>query len=245
MKLQKIIAIFGILVFIAFTPVVSLVFTGMSILGMTLGIMIFLFGVFMPRVLGYLKEHKLIRAFIIAILVICILWALICSVLLISASARKPENSDTVIVLGCQIKGTRPSKMLKQRLDKAYDYLTENPDAVAIMSGGQGPDEVTSEAEVMYNYLIGRGVDPERLFIEPESHNTEQNMLYSADIINREGLDRDVVVITQAFHQYRASVYAERAGLDTCAINCKTNPGTLPTYWLRELFAIVKMILVK
>jgi uncharacterized SAM-binding protein YcdF (DUF218 family) len=112
------------------------------------------------------------------------------------------------------------------------------------MSGGQGPDEVMPEAEAMYNYLIDKGVAPERLFVEPNSHNTEQNMQYSAEIIKKEGLDKNVVVITQSFHQYRSSVYARQAGLNAYAINCKTNPGTLPTYWLRELFAIVKMILV-
>ena len=177
-------------------------------------------------------------------LILALLWALICSVLLLSAGMKKPKSSDTVIVLGCQIKGTRPSKMLRQRLDKAYSYLTENPDSVAIMSGGQGPDEVMPEAEAMYNYLIDKGVAPERLFVEPNSHNTEQNMQYSAEIIKKEGLDKNVVVITQSFHQYRSSVYARQAGLNAHAINCKTNPGTLPTYWLRELFAIVKMILV-
>ncbi len=244
MKLQKLISVFGILVFIAFTPVVSLVFTGMSVLGMTIGILIFFFGLFMPKVLQYFKKHKVIRSLVCIFLALVLLWALICSVLLLSAGMRSSKDSDTVIVLGCQIKGTRPSKMLRQRLDKAYAYLSENPDAVAIMSGGQGPDEVMPEAEAMYNYLVDKGVDPDRLYVEPDSHNTEQNMEYSAEIIKKEGLDTNVVVITQSFHQYRSSVYAREAGLNACALNCKTNPGTLPTYWLRELFAIVKMYMV-
>ena len=243
-RLQKLIAIFGILVFIAFTPVISLVFTGMSVLGMVIGILIFFFGIFMPAVLGYFKKHKVIRALVCIFLVLALIWALICSVLLLAAGMKKPKDSDTVIVLGCQIKGTRPSKMLRQRLDKAYDYLSENPDAVAIMSGGQGPDEVMPEAEAMYNYLVDKGVDPDRLYIESDSHNTEQNMQYSAEIIKKEGLDTNVVVITQSFHQYRSSVYAKQAGLTAYALNCKTNPGTFPTYWLRELFAIVKMYMV-
>ena len=241
---QKLIAIFGILVFTAFTPIISLVFTGMSVLGMGIGVLIFLFGIFMPRVLEYFNKHRVIRTLVCIFLTLALLWVLICSVLLLAAGMKKPEGSGTVIVLGCQIKGERPSKMLKQRLDKAYAYLEENPDAVAVMSGGQGPDEIKPEAEVMYGYLVDKGVDPQRLYIEPDSHNTEQNMKYSAEIIKREGLDTDVAVITQSFHQYRASVYAKQAGLNACAVNCKTNPGTLPTYWLRETFAVVKMYLV-
>lgn len=244
MKTQKLISIFGILVFLAFTPMISFVFSGMSVLGMEIGIIIFLFGLFMPKILGFLKKHKVIRTLICIFLILALLWALICSVLLLVAGVRKPEDSDTVIVLGCQIKGDRPSKMLRQRLDKAYAYLTDNPDAVAVMSGGQGPDEIMPEAEVMYNYLVDKGMDPERLYIESRSHNTEQNMEYSSEIIKKEGLDTNVVVITQSFHQYRASVYAKEAGLNAYALNCKTNPGTFPTYWLRELFAVVKMFLV-
>lgn len=243
-NLQRIIMIFGILVFIAFTPVVSLVFTAMSILGMAIGVVIFLFGFFMTRVTEYARRHRAVTVTVCVLLAIFILWALICSALLLSAGLRESDDSDTVIVLGCQLRGDQPSKMLRQRLDKAYEYLEEHPDAVAIMSGGKGSDEIMPEAEVMYNYLSGRGVDPSRLYIEPDSHNTQQNMEYSARIIEREGLDRNVVVITQSFHQYRASVYAREAGLTAYALNCETNPGTLPTYWLRELFAVVKMYLV-
>lgn len=241
---QKVICLFGILVFIAFTPVVSLVFTAMSVLGMAIGVLIFLYGFFMPRVTRFFKNHKVIRILVCVILALAVLWALVCSVLLLNAGLKAPKDSDTVIVLGCQLRGDKPSKMLRQRLDKAYEYLLENPSAVAIMSGGKGEDEVMPEAQAMYNYLLEKGIAPNRLYVEGNSHNTEENMLYSAEIIKEEGLDTSVVVITQSFHQYRASVYAEKAGLKAYALNCKTNPGTLPTYWLRELFAVVKMYLV-
>lgn len=242
--LKKPVAIFGILVFIAFTPVVSLVFSSMSVLGMAIGICIFFFGLFMSDIIKFMKKHKVIRTLVCIFLIISLLWALVCSLLLIVSAVRAPKDADTVIVLGCQIKGERPSKMLRQRLDKAYDYLTQNPEAYAIMSGGQGPDEIMPEAVAMKNYLTDKGIDPDRIFVEPESHNTQQNMAYSSEIIEKEGLDTNVAVITQSFHQYRASVYAKDVGLKAYAINCKTNPGTLPTYWLREMFAVVKMYLV-
>ncbi|MBR6513392.1 MAG: YdcF family protein [Clostridia bacterium] len=244
MKLQRIFTILGILVFIAFTPVVSLVFNSMSVLGMSVGIAIALFGLFMPKIITFFKKHRVLRAIVCIFLILSLLWALVCSLFLVISAVRTPDSAGTVIVLGCQIKGERPSKMLRQRLDKAYDYLTQNPEAVAIMSGGQGPDEIMPEAVAMKNYLTEKGIDPDRIYTEPDSHNTQQNMEYSAKIIKEEGLDTDVAVITQSFHQYRASVYASEVGLKAYAINCKTNPGTLPTYWLREMFAVVKMYLV-
>ena len=244
MKLKRTVMICGIAVFLVFSPIISFICTIMSMLGMAIGGVIFLFGLYMPPVLGFLKKHKVLSILICIFLILALLWALVCSALMLSAGTKKPKDSNTVIVLGCMIKKDRPSKVLKQRLDKAYDYLTENPDAVAIMSGGQGADEIMPEARVMYNYLVEKGIDPKRLYTESESHNTQQNMLYSAEIIKKEGLDTNVVVITQSFHQFRASVYAERAGLQAYALNCSTSPGAFPTYWLRELFGIAKMCLV-
>lgn len=243
-KLQIILAVAGLLLFIVFTPAVSLVFTPMSMLGMGIGALLSVIGWQLPFVVATAKKHKAVTRVVCVLTALALCWATYCSVLLIAAGTRKAEDSDTVIVLGCQLKGDQPSKMLRQRLDKAYDYLMQNPDAVAIMSGGQGDDEIMPEGQAMYNYLVKRGIDSHRLFVEAQSHNTQQNMSFCAEIIKENGLDTDVVVITQAFHQYRASVYAAEAGLNAYALNCKTNPGTFPTYWLRELFGIVKMYLV-
>ena len=55
-----------------------------------------------------------------------------------------------------------PSRVLQYRLDAAYDYLVENPDTKVIVSGGQGSDEMISEAQGMYDYLAGRGIDHQR-----------------------------------------------------------------------------------
>lgn len=54
---------------------------------------------------------------------------------------------DYIIVLGAQVRKDGPSPVLKYRLDKAVEYLNENPDTVCIVSGGQGSNEPWSEAE--------------------------------------------------------------------------------------------------
>ena len=40
-----------------------------------------------------------------------------------------------LIVLGAQVKGTRVSKALSQRLDRAAEYLQEHEDTTVIVSG--------------------------------------------------------------------------------------------------------------
>ena len=58
-----------------------------------------------------------------------------------------------MVILGCQVKPWGPSILLQDRLDKALDYLEEHPDVQVVVSGGQGPDEPTTEAQAMYDYL--------------------------------------------------------------------------------------------
>ena len=50
---------------------------------------------------------------------------------------------------------------------------------IFIPSGGQGKDEIISEAEAMKNYLIENNIKPEDIILENESTNTLQNMKYS------------------------------------------------------------------
>ena len=40
-----------------------------------------------------------------------------------SARGTEAKDADYLIVLGCQVNGTVPSRMLRQRLDAAVDYL--------------------------------------------------------------------------------------------------------------------------
>ena len=77
-----------------------------------------------------------------------------------------------MVILGCQVKPWGPSILLQDRLDKALDYLEEHPDVQVVVSGGQGPDEPTTEAQAMYDYLVEYGVEPERIWQEDQSHNT-------------------------------------------------------------------------
>ena len=84
-----------------------------------------------------------------------------------------------MVILGCQVKPWGQSILLQDRLDKALDYLEEHPDVQVVVSGGQGPDEPTTEAQAMYDYLTEHGVEPERIWQEDQSHNTWQNVRYT------------------------------------------------------------------
>ena len=131
-------------------------------------------------------------------------------------AAHHPDGTQpvTVIVLGCQVRsdGT-PSRMLRDRIQAAYDYLSIHEEAVCVASGGQNDREPTTEARCIRDTLVSMGIDPGRIYPEDASTSTEENLAFSAEVIRREGLPTEVAIASDNFHQLRAGVWAAKDGL--------------------------------
>lgn len=182
---------------------------------------------------------------IVAAGMICFCLAfIIASGFMIHAAGTQGASEATVIVAGAQVHGSIPSLSLQRRLDAAVQYLNEHPDAPCVVSGGQGEGEDLPEAEVMAGYLIERGIDDSRIFVENRSKNTSQNMLYSAELIEREKLPRQVAVVTDAFHQLRCQMFAKKNGLSPGAVVSETPWYLQQCYWWREIFGLAKAIVL-
>ena len=167
-----------------------------------------------------------------------VLYAAVISGIMLVAANRAPSDGATLIVLGCRVYGEDPSLMLYRRMDAALEILSNNPEAVAILSGGQGPGEWITEAEAMRRYFTENGISEDRLFIENLSTSTYENIAFSTAIIEDCGLSRNVAIVTNGFHQFRAQSYAKNAGLTPGAVSAGTPVFTLPYYWVREIAAI-------
>ena len=151
-------------------------------------------------------------------------------------------DEKTVIVLGCGIRGERVSVGLAKRLNKAYEYHLQNPDAVIIVSGGQGPQENISEALAMKRYLIEKGVPEDRIIMEDKSTSTITNFKYSHEIMKEKGLpDDSVVFVTNGYHVYRGASYAKAEGLTVTHLGTDIIWYTIPMNYLREMLAVMKM----
>lgn len=146
---------------------------------------------------------------------------------------------DYIIVLGAQMKPAGPSAVLKFRLDAAYDYLIANEDTLCVVSGGQGPNEPCTEAQGMYDYLVGRGISPERILMEDKSTDTSENIAFSVEVIG--GTDKDVGIVTNNFHVFRGMMLARHAGFENaCGISARSNIYFQPNNLVREFFGIMK-----
>ena len=111
----------------------------------------------------------------------------IIAILIISEFKSDVQNYkiiDYTIILGAGLDGAQVSTRLKKRLDEAYNALN-SIDVPIIVSGGQGPDELVTEAYAMSEYLIEKGIKRERLILEDQSTSTQENLLFSSKYIQR------------------------------------------------------------
>lgn len=182
---------------------------------------------------------KILICAVAAIMILCIVLAAVISAFMIRASADAPDGRpSTVVVLGCKVNGTSPSLMLQRRLNAAYEFLIENPETNVIVSGGKGGDEQISEAQCMMEYLVEKGIAPERIYLEDKSTSTYENLKFSKEIIDANGMSSDITIVTDSFHQLRADMIAEDIGIHSYNVSAHTPPWLLPTYWVREWFGV-------
>ena len=184
-------------------------------------------------------KHDFLRRVLTALLALAfVVLSITGGVIARSARGAEAPEADYLIVLGCQVQGTRPSRMLRQRLDAALRYLNEYPDATAIVSGGQGPGEDISEAECMASWLTERGISPDRILLEDRATSTMENLRFSRALMDP---DASVAIVSNEFHLYRAGQMAHKLGFDAELIPASTDfPILLASYSLREIFAVWK-----
>lgn len=216
-----------------------------NLAGLTVCAALVLYAVFMDRFHRWLwlfwqktSGRVILSAFAVG-LVIALVLVVVMTTLMVRAACAKPAPNATVIVLGCKAYGERPSIMLEERLKAAIQYLNENPESACIVSGGQGADETISEALCMYLYLTNSGIAPERIYMEDQSTTTRENLAFSYEIIKEHGLNERIAIATNNFHEYRAGRIADGIGLEYGAVSGDTALWLLPTYYARELLAIL------
>lgn len=222
-----------------------------SFLGLVCLFLAALFGAY--ALLGHLikkygKPARIARGVLNICVCIGILVVAVTEGFVIHASLGDPDEScQYVVVLGCLVRDDGPSVSLKNRIDAAYDYLTEHPEVIAIVSGGKGEDEPMTEAQCMYEHLIAMGIHPDRVWIEDQATSTWGNLQYSLALIEEKtGIRPDTIgIISSEYHLFRASLQAGSLGLDAVGIPAKT---TLPldalNHFLREVAGVWHYLLL-
>ena len=183
-------------------------------------------------------------------IILCIgvlIFALTEAVIIHASFGSQDDDVDYLLVLGAKVRVTGPSLSLHNRIDRAYEYLMEHPEAVAILSGGQGEDEPVTEASCMYDRLVTKGINPNRLWVEEKATSTWENLKFTLDLIEEKSGTRPdkLGVVSSEYHLFRASLFAKEHGVEFVGIPAQTTKTSLKiNYFLREVAGVWHYILL-
>ena len=194
------------------------------------------------------KIVKWLRRILTVCLILGLTVAAVTGIFIVSASKGTSDGDcDYIIVLGAGVNGTEPSLILSERLQAAKAYLTENEDAICIVSGGQGEGEQITEAACMQAYLVKNGIDENRIWMEEKATSTWENLEFSLALIEEKTGARPyrVGIISNEFHMFRAGMMARKMGLEMVGIPAKTSWVSLRiNYFVREIVGVWKHIIL-
>lgn len=174
----------------------------------------------------YPKAVRAVRKMFTTLLLIGLIIVGFTEAVIINASFGNPkEHCDYVVVLGAKVRPDGPSVSLMDRICAAADYMTEHPEVTAIVSGGKGADEPMTEAQCMYDELVGLGIDPSRIWVEDRAASTWENLHFSLNLIEENTGTRPekIGILSSEYHLFRASLFADACGVESVGIPAPTS----------------------
>lgn len=142
------------------------------------------------------------------------------------------NNADAIVVLGGILEINKFGNHYNVEWDDAdrffggislYEAKKSN---VIVFTGAQNPFNRTklSEGEILKKYAIKYGVNNEDIFVTGEVSNTFDESVAVSDLL---GENKNIILVTSAFHMKRAKGLFERKGFNVTAfkVDYKTSPS--------------------
>lgn len=148
------------------------------------------------------------------------------------------KSLDYVVVLGAGLNGEEVTPLLAARIDKGIAVYRKHEGSKLIMSGGQGADEVISEAQAMTNYALKQGVPLTDIILENQSTNTKENIRFSVALMD--GRNR-FAIVTNNYHLFRALLFARQEGVKCIGYGAKTKFYFSLNAFIREFIGYLTM----
>lgn len=136
---------------------------------------------------------------------------------------------DAVIILGGGGYGDyAPPEVVHRRVLTGARMIARSLAKVAIISGGGKADTPYGDAnELMRRRMTDAGTPPELILSEDRSLTTLQNMLFTREVLDANGLE-SVAIVTDSFHLLRAGLLAEHILERQVALVAPPNFDRLP-----------------
>ena len=118
-------------------------------------------------------------------------------------------ESEAIVVLGGATRGDTHMSTLgdlnqqADRLSHAVGLFRARKAPIILLSGGSSDPSARPEAQIMRDHLLNMGVPEQAILMERNSRNTYENAMYTAMLLEKDGIDR-ILLVTSAFHMRRA-----------------------------------------
>jgi uncharacterized SAM-binding protein YcdF (DUF218 family) len=148
-----------------------------------------------------------------AAIIAALVWGAVVVAVAVAGARDQRVPADAIAVLGAAQYNGRPSPVFRARLDHAATLYRAGLAAVILVTGGIGPRDTLSEADVGRRYLLGLGL-PERAMIALRAgSDTYASVAEMAGWFKGSGGNRRVLLVSDAFHMLRLRIIANRLGL--------------------------------
>ncbi len=183
------------------------------------------------------------RRLLIALLVLVSVWLLVCGVLALAVyvygQTDRAESADVIIVLGSGLnRNLTPGWALTRRAERGAELWKVGYAPAIICAGGYTAGLVRSEAYGCAEFLRRNGVPADAIMLEDRSRSTEENALYSHEIMQARGWST-AVVVSDGYHLLRATWIFSLEGIDFSTSPAAQPPlGDLVYSTAREVVAL-------
>jgi uncharacterized SAM-binding protein YcdF (DUF218 family) len=123
----------------------------------------------------------------------------------------QPSDADVLIILGYRSKNDQIHPLLLERLETALTLLRSNRINHIIVTGGAVGSSI-SEAVLMRDYLVSKGIDPDRIKLDIHSKDTIENLQNCQAMMREKGL-QTCLIVSNSFHIRRIGIIADSIGL--------------------------------
>ena len=166
-----------------------------------------------------------------------------------NACRNQMINPDYLIILGYGLKDDKVADILQMRIDAAAEFLKNNPDTIAIPTGGKThPGQTLSEAQAIKDGLMANGIPEERIILEDQAKTTVENFINCKNIILGRCSNINtarIAFMTSDFHVYRSSVICKQAGLDAVGLPAPSPEKDYTKNIIREFLVFPIMYIEK
>lgn len=128
------------------------------------------------------------------------------------AVADAPAPADAVVVFAGGVgESGRPEQGYEERVQYAVELYREGLVRHLVFSSGY--TYAVREAEVMRALAVALGVPPEAMFLETQSRNTYDNVVYTSRILRERGW-RSALVVSSPYHMRRVAMVYRKVAPD-------------------------------